>query len=312
MTTPAPRDLKAIPERDTSKISWTYEQAFIRNRGIIASQEQERLRTSRVAIVGMGGVGGIDLVTLARLGVGRFTIADPDKFETANTNRQFGAMHSTMGRSKAQVMAEIVRDINPEVDVRVFEDPIGPRNVDEFLRDAELFVDAVEFFEMDVRRLLFRKAAAAGIYGITAGPVGFSGIWIVFDPAGMSFDRYFDISDDMDDVDKLVAFAVGVAPKATQRSYMNIEDLDLQARTGPSSAAACNLAAGAVGCQAVKILLQKGEIKSAPHYQQLDPYVGRFVSGRLRGGNRHPLQRMKRKLLTRYFHKRCNQQQASE
>lgn len=281
--------------------SWSYEEAFARHRGLITAEEQQRLRNSRIAIVGMGGVGGIDLVTLARLGVGRFTIADPDVFQVANTNRQFGAMCSTTGRPKTGVMADIARDINPQTDIRVFTDPISPQNADDFLREADLFIDAIEFFEIDVRRMLFHMAASRGIHAITAGPVGFSGIWIVFDPAGMAFDEYFDISDNMDQLEKVVAFGVGVAPKATQSQYMDLRAFDVAARVGPSSGVACQIAAAAVGCEAVKILLRKGRVKTAPHYHQFDPFVGRFAHGRLRGGNRHPLQRLKRWWLTRYL-----------
>lgn len=288
----------------TEHPDWQYEVAFARNRGIINQEEQERLRNSRVAIVGMGGVGGIDLVTLARLGVGRFTIADPDTFEVANTNRQFGAMCSNMGCSKAEVMANIARDINPEVDVRVFSDPISSENADDFLRDADFFVDAVEFFAMDVRRMLFRMAASRGIYGITAGPVGYSAIWIVFEPNGMSFDRYFDMSDDMSELDKIVAFAVGVAPKATHASYMDLNKLDTASRTAPSTSLACHIAGGAVGCEVVRILLGKGRIKPAPYYHQFDPFVDRFKHGRLHGGNRHPMQRIKRWGLKRFLQKK--------
>src|SRR6516162_5311915 len=91
-----------------SSSAWSYELAFCRNRGIINPQEQEKLRTSHVAVAGVGGVGGIDLVTLARLGIGRFTIADPDVFEISNTNRQYGAASSTLSSPKADVMAAIV------------------------------------------------------------------------------------------------------------------------------------------------------------------------------------------------------------
>ena len=93
------------PSRDTAvetvssspSGNWAYEEAFSRHRGLISKTEQERLRNSRVAVVGMGGVGGVDLVTLARLGIGQFTIADPDTFEVSNTNRQYGAANSTLG-----------------------------------------------------------------------------------------------------------------------------------------------------------------------------------------------------------------------
>jgi molybdopterin/thiamine biosynthesis adenylyltransferase len=284
--------------------SWSYEEAFSRNLGLISPEEQETLRNSRVAIAGMGGIGGIDLVTLARLGIGRFTIADPDTFEISNTNRQYGAMSSTLGRPKAEVLAEVVRDINPEIDLRVIPEPIDCNNAAEFLRDADLFIDAIDFFNVDARRMLFRAAAAQKVFAITAGPVGFSGIWIVFDPAGMTFDRYFDLSDDLDPLEKIVAFGVGVAPQATQHSYMDLAALDPASRAGPSSSLACHIAGGAAACEAVKILLGRGRVKCAPCYHQFDPFLGRFAEGRLRGGNRHPWQRIKRWWLTRYLRQR--------
>lgn len=83
---------------------WSYDEAFCRNLGLISPTEQQRLRNSRVAIAGMGGVGGIDMVALARMGIGKFTIADPDVFEIRNSNRQYGAMRSTNGQAKAEVM----------------------------------------------------------------------------------------------------------------------------------------------------------------------------------------------------------------
>lgn len=286
--------------------AWSYDTAFCRNRGLINTEEQAKLRASRVAIAGMGGVGGIDLVTLARLGIGRFTLADPDVFEASNSNRQYGAASSTLGRSKAEVMAAIVKDINPEADVRIITEPLGSGNAEEFLQGADLLVDAIDFFAMDVRRLLFTRAAARGIYGITAGPVGFSGICIVFDPQGMSFDRYFDLSDPMDTLEKVVAFVAGVAPKATQRAYLDMSAVDLDAHVGPSSSLACQLAAGILAAQAVKILLKRGPLLTAPHYHQFDPYLNRYAHGRLRGGNRHPLQKLKRWLIARYLRRRLS------
>jgi molybdopterin/thiamine biosynthesis adenylyltransferase len=267
--------------------------------GVINPEEQQKLRRARVAIAGMGGIGGIDLVTLTRLGIGRFTIADPDVFTLANTNRQYGATQSSMGRLKAEVMAEIARDINPELDIRVFTEPIGPDNVEDFLEGADVFVDAIEVFEIDARRRLFRACANRGIHAITAGPVGFSAVWITFGPHGMSFDRYFDLSDDMIPVDKIVAFVAGVAPKATQRAYLDMSYVDLDARVGPSSSLACHLAAGAMACEVLKIVLKRGRLYEAPFYHQFDPFVGRFVRGRLIGGNRNPLQRLKRRWLTK-------------
>ena len=284
--------------------SWSYDDAFSRNLGLITRDEQARLRARRVAIAGLGGVGGVDLVALARLGIGKFTIADPDRFETRNTNRQYGAMRSTEGRYKAEVMRDIVRDINPEADVSVFRDPIGSANAEAFLADADVLVDGIDAFEIDLRRTLFRMARERGIHALGAGPVGFSTVWVIFSPRSMPFDRYFDLDDSMSAVEKFVAYVVGMAPAALQRSYMDLEHLDVEKQAGPSAGLACHLASGVVTAEVLKILLGRGRIHAAPVYHQFDPYVGRYVRRRLRGGNRNPLQKAKRRWLLRYLARR--------
>lgn len=97
-----------------------YDEAFSRNIGWVTTEEQQILRRRRVAIAGMGGVGGGHLLALARLGIGAFTIADFDVFDIVNFNRQAGAMMSTRGREKADVLAEMARDINPEIELSSF------------------------------------------------------------------------------------------------------------------------------------------------------------------------------------------------
>src|SRR3954470_17013495 len=99
--------------------SFHYEQAFSRNIGWVTPAEQATLRGKRIAIAGGGGVGGVQLLTLARLGVAPFHIADFDSFDTANFNRQVGAMMSTIGQPKAEVLARMVKDINPEAEVKI-------------------------------------------------------------------------------------------------------------------------------------------------------------------------------------------------
>jgi molybdopterin/thiamine biosynthesis adenylyltransferase len=292
----------ALPEelpRVASK--WTYEEAFKRNRGLITEAEQERLRNSRVAIAGMGGVGGVHLITLARLGIGKFTIADPDVFEVANFNRQYGATVSNLGRNKAEVMAEAALDINPELGLRVFSNAIDATNVDGFLRDADLVVDGLDFFAIEARRMLFKKAAEQGVWAVTAGPIGFSTAWLAFDPKGMTFDRYFDLSDSMGRIDMLAAFAVGLTPKALQMPYTDLSHACVEERTGPSASIGCQLAAGVMGSMTLKVLLNRGKLTAAPVYLQFDSFRNRLVEHRLIMGNRSPLQRLKRLLLKNRF-----------
>lgn len=291
-------------------MNWSYERAFSRNLGIINDAEQKKLQQSCIAVAGMGGVGGIHLATLARIGIGAFNIADPDVYEIANTNRQYGASSLTIGQFKVEVMAEIVRAINPEIKLRIFKEPIGSNNAQSFLEDADLFVDGIEFFEIESRRIIYRLASERGIWAIAAGPVGFSTVWQVFKPGGMSFDRYFDFSDDMDHEAKVAAFGLGVAPRSLQMRYMPLGTVNLKSRVGPSCSLACNLAAGVMAAEAVKILLGKGRVYSVPYYHQFDAYLGRFVRKRLLGGNRNPLQQIKRWLLANYFRRQSALQQS--
>ena len=281
---------------------WSYATAFSRNLGLIDRRQQEKLRQTKVAIAGLGGVGGIHLVTLARLGIGRFTIADHDTFELANFNRQQGATVSSLGRSKAQAMADQARDINPEVDLTVLMEPVGAGNVDRFLEGVDIVVDGIDFFAIAARRRLFAEARRRGIWALTAGPIGYSTAWLTFDPSGMSFDRYFDVADRMPAIDQLVAFLVGLTPKATQLAYrldLTHEDVDFRRAKGPCVSLACQLAAGVIAAEIVKIVLSPDRVRAAPHYHQFDPFVGRLARGRLRGGNRHPWQRFKRSILRR-------------
>ncbi len=281
--------------------AWSYDVAFGRNRGLLTAADQDTLRRSHVAIGGLGGVGGVHLITLARLGIANFTIADPDAFEVANSNRQFGASVSNFGRSKVDVMRELVLEVNPEAEIRVFEERIESHNADEFLADADVLVDGIDLFAVEARRHLFRKAAEKGLYALTAGPVGFSTAWLAFAPDGMSFDEYFDLSDDMDFVQKQLAFLVGASPRATQLAYMDLNFMDFENHVAPSTSVGCQLAAGVMGAEVLKVLLKRGRIKPAPCYRQFDAMLGRFVQGRLWGGNRHPWQRIKRWWLYRQY-----------
>lgn len=295
LTPRAPADLEGSSE------CWNYDAAFARNRGLISEAEQRRLRECTVAVVGLGGVGGVHVATLARLGVGGFRIADPDRFEIANFNRQLGATTHTLGHNKAEVIAGVARSINPDVRLLAWSEAITAANVGAFLEGADLLIDGIDFFAPAARRLVFAEARRRGLWALTAGPVGFSSAWIAFDPRGLSFDDYFDLRDDMDHWDQLAAFAVGLAPRATHWSYLDLTRADPRAGTGPSVGLACQLCAGIAAAEALKILLQRGPLRPAPYYFQFDAYRQLLRKGRRWGGNRHPWQRFKRWYLRRRF-----------
>jgi molybdopterin/thiamine biosynthesis adenylyltransferase/nitroreductase len=280
---------------------FNYETAFDRNLGWTTEAEQQTLRHKRVAIAGLGGVGGAHLLALARTGIGAFSIADLDRFDLANTNRQVGAMVSTYGRPKVDVLAEMARDINPELRLTCFPNGIDAENIDRFLDDAALFVDGFDFFALDIRRRVFARCMERGIPAITAAPIGMGTGYLIFRPGGMSFETYFGLAGQSEQ-EQYLRFLMGVAPRGLARAYLVDPDrVDLARRRGPSTAAACNLCAGVVAAEAIKILLRRGRVRAAPFHQHFDAYHGRLVVSWLPFGAAGPIQRLKRMVARRIY-----------
>ena len=103
--------------------------------------------------------------------------------------------------------------------------------------------------------------------------------------------------------EQLVAFAVALAPRATQRSYMNFSTVDLRSGAAPSAGLACQLASAMIAAAGISILLGRPPPRPAPAYCQFDAYRNVFRRGRLLFGNRGPLQRLKRWLFNRHLTK---------
>src|SRR5581483_6895237 len=146
--------------------------AFSRTLGLVTRDELTALEAKTVAIAGLGGVGGSHLLTLTRLGIGRFHLAEFDTFGLENFNRQAGANMSTVGRPKLDVMEEAARQINPELQIRRFPRGLTAENMDEFLRGVDIYVDSLDFFAFNIRSLVFQSCYERGIPALTAGPLG--------------------------------------------------------------------------------------------------------------------------------------------
>ena len=273
-------------------------EAFSRNIGLLTQAEQDKLANAKVAIPGMGGVGGVHLITMTRTGVGKFHIADFDVFEPVNVNRQFGARVPDFGRPKMEVMKEQALSVNPYLEIKEFPEEINASNIDDFLDGVQVVIDGLDFFAFDIRRLLFNRAREKGVYVITAGPLGFSSAMLIFSPhEGMSFDEYFNIVEGMAPQDQYLSFALGLAPRATHIKYMDLSRVDLESKAGPSLNIACQICSGMAATEAVRIILNKEKVKPVPHFFQFDPYVQKYRKGKLYMGNRNPIQKIKLKVV---------------
>lgn len=269
-----------------------YDEAFSRNLGWLTPQEQAALRRKRVAIAGLGGAGGVHLLTLARLGIGKFHIADLDQFDLVNFNRQAGASMSSLDQPKADVMARLARDINPELDIRVFGEGVQPHNVDAFLDGVDLYVDGLDYFVFSARRLVYDACRARGIPITFAVPLGMGAAVLNFLPDGPGFEEYFRL-EGSPEAEWPVRFLVGLAPALLHRGYLVYPEIvDFKIQRVPSTGLACQLCAGMAGTEALKILLRRGPVRGVPHSLQFDAYTGKLRRVWRPGGNAHPLQRL--------------------
>ena len=287
----------------SARENFDYNEAFSRTLGWISESEREILRSKRVAIAGLGGVEDLHFITLVRLGVTKFNVAELDQVELANFNRQICASVSTLGREKIEVMRELGLDINPQLDLRLFPQGVSEGNLEEFLEDVDLYVDGIDFFELDIRRRLFDVCARKKIPAMTTAPMGMGAAHINFLPGKMTFEEYFRIND-VSEEDKYIQFLAGLSPAMLQRNYIvDFSRVNFLKRKVPSTPMGCYLCTGVVGTEALKILLNRPGVCAAPVSFQFDAYRARFKKIRLMFGNRSLRQRILFNILRRQLKK---------
>ena len=134
------------------------ENIFSRNELIWGKKAQDTLKEKHIAVFGLGGVGGYALESLARSGIGNFTIVDFDKVSVTNINRQIIALHSTVGENKAKLFKERHLDINPDVKINVIENFYNTRLNDLiFAEKVDFVVDAIDTMRSKIELLTYCK-----------------------------------------------------------------------------------------------------------------------------------------------------------
>ena len=141
------------------------EEMYDRTRILAGDEGVERLKSASVLVMGTGGVGSYAAEAIGRAGVGRVTLMDGDSVQASNLNRQLVALTSTLGRNKAEVMAERIRDINPDADVTAV--PKFYKTGEEIdLTQFDWVIDAIDY--VDAKTELIRRATESGVNIISA------------------------------------------------------------------------------------------------------------------------------------------------
>jgi molybdopterin/thiamine biosynthesis adenylyltransferase len=273
---------------------FNYDLAFSRNLGWLTNEEQKTLSTKKVAIAGMGGVGGHYAEVLARLGVSCFHISDFDEFEVQNFNRQNCSGMQNLKRKKVEVIREKILDINPMAEVIMFSSGVNDLNVEKFLSNVDLYLDGLDFFVLDVRQIVFDYCHQKQIPALTIAPVGMGASLIVFDKMSMSFKEHFGLSREDSPEDAAIKFLVGLTPTLKQVRYLaDKSKSDFKNKKAPSLPMGPYLCAGIAGTEAIKILLNRKKTNSSPWVIHFDAYLQSYHKNYLWWGHKNIFQRIK-------------------
>lgn len=131
---------------------------FTRTQLLIGKENLNKIKNSKIIVFGVGGVGGYVCEMLVRAGVNNLTIVDFDKVDKTNLNRQIIALNSTIGKFKVDVMKQRLLDINPKLNITVFNEMYTPENSNKFFKeDYDFVIDAIDMVSSKVHLIKSAK-----------------------------------------------------------------------------------------------------------------------------------------------------------
>ncbi len=142
-----------MPKRYEGMAYW---EMVSRQMSIVSKSQQEKLKNSKITVIGCGGIGGAAIEMLARMGVGNLQIVDKDSFDVSNINRQLMSSFYSVGKSKTQVTEDTIQSINPFIKVESFEGELNESNVEKIVAGSDLVIDALDNL---VSRIILSRCA---------------------------------------------------------------------------------------------------------------------------------------------------------
>ena len=150
-----------------------YWEMLTRQMPLVSEAEQEKFRNAKITVIGCGGIGGLTIEMLARMGVGELVLVDEDVFDLSNLNRQTLSSYDNIGKSKSVAAKKRVENINPYVNVTSYAEHVDETNIDELIKDSRIVIDALD--NVVTRVIVSRKAREYKIpfiHGAVHGTLG--------------------------------------------------------------------------------------------------------------------------------------------
>ncbi|MDZ7843972.1 MAG: ThiF family adenylyltransferase [Anaerolineales bacterium] len=148
----------------------SYEKLFQRNYGVLNPEQQNRIRETKVVIVGCGGIGGVIAMALARSGLEKFVLYDGDVFHPSNINRQLECFFNTFGENKARATHKALLKVNPEIQAEVYEYYLKPQDIDKAISQGDIILPVADEWPLSIHML--DRAIDLGKPAILSYPVG--------------------------------------------------------------------------------------------------------------------------------------------
>lgn len=253
-----------------------------RTRALLGEESLDILQNSLVAIAGLGGVGGAAFLNLVRGGIRNFRLAENGTFDPPDMNRQWGALGSTMGKKKIDVYAQWARQINPNVQLKLYPQGIQVDNIEEFLTGADVYLGVIDLEvgqEVKEKSNIICREKAIPIF--TAGVIGFGALMVNQGLGGMSLNEFWQ---------KAAQFSQepGALPSYLTSNFSSTltasVEKGLKSGTIPTSSVGGSQAGTLLASETLAYLLKEKilperEIIFAPRFVCLDPLSMRLTIG---------------------------------
>jgi molybdopterin/thiamine biosynthesis adenylyltransferase len=243
---------------------------FLRSVGIVSDSQMQTIKSTSIAIGGLG-LGGSIFLNLVRMGFEKFHVADPDTYERTNINRQRMAKESTVGVRKDTALIKEAMDINPEVKIKTFPQGVNQKNVGEFLTNINWVVDVVDVFAIPEKLALNSEAAKRGLPVASSGSIGFSASVVVFDKTTPSFSELTGMSADLPYEENIQRFVRFITPEVPEYMRVQLEKALRKESHIPFVVPGVEIAAAIVTTEIAKQILNLGQKVRAPYGIHVDP-----------------------------------------
>jgi molybdopterin/thiamine biosynthesis adenylyltransferase len=251
-----------------------------RNLGLIDENEQELLRNTKVAICGLGGIGGPISEMLARVGIGSFSLCDHGTFELSNSNRQIFSYTDTDGKWKTDVTEEFFKKINPQVEVKKFNQ-LTEENVNEFLDGAKVVILAADAMIPII--LLSRKARELNIPLIEGWAFAYGNVRVFTAETPTLEEAYgfptkdhkiseISVEKQSDMLYRSIFDVAGSFPGLMEYYPERAIKKMSEEKVGTTLAPLVWLSSVMMAIETLKVLLGKGDLALAPSFKVFDPF----------------------------------------